>query len=747
MQSTSISSLLNSVINGSVSTLLDAAEGGGGTSSAIALNASSNVSDALPEPIDTSPVAVSPALSALVGQNTPSADSSGNSIPASPEPINTSPVPIEVVAVGVDSVPEPIGTSPSVTVSVLPADAVVSLGVEIQPLLTDPIPPGAFLTNNPAPTMTGTATTFTLVTIRTEDGTVVGSTPVDADGNWSFKLPQQSEGAHTFLVTAMNEAGNFSTASITYVIDTTPPSAVVQISAIHEDTGVSATDFVTKDNTLLVDAKIVSGTLDPDERVQISLDGGQNWHETTALGGGVYQFDAQGTPLADGTYHFQARAIDQAGNAGPALDQIVVIDTTPPSATTINYIDSVGPEQGVFGDGTTTDDSRPVLTGRLGADHAPGDVVSIYEGSKLLGQATVTGQDWTFDLGALGTLANDTTHTYTAIVTDLAGNDSQASSLSFSVHVPPVPDASINYQTVIIDTKTNTKAMDWINKKTDVMTLAATPLVSGVLPYRLENGEYMEVTINGMTYSSKTGAVNVNQANDGWSVQVPTANALKVGTYDVSAVVKSADGSVLSHDDTMNELTVQQNQYKNSCYDDWWCWPKSYNAMVSVPATTPKGSDYTFTDVSKGGNTIQSGGGNDTFNLIGSAHDTLLFRLLDKADSTGGNGSDQVNGFIVGSWGAKSQADRIDLSEVLIGYHHKSSSGPARFVKGVATIDAGDKIGDYLSVTHKNGDTIINIDRDGAGGQFSSTALVTLHGVNTDLATLLANHQILVEHH
>jgi hypothetical protein len=616
------------------------------------------------------------------------------------------------------------------------------------PMTALALPPGAVLTNDPAPTLIGTATVGTTVTVRFDDGTTVGTTAVDANGNWSYRLPELSDGAHTFLVTAQNEAGTFKTTGITLVIDTTPPSALVAISAIHEDTGVSATDFITKDTTLLVDAKIVSGTLGEDERVQISLDGGKTWHETTALGGGMYQFDAQDTPLQDGIYHFQARAIDLAGNAGQALDQVVVIKTTPPPDTTIQYIDSVGPLQGIFGTGTTTDDSKPVLTGTLSGNVSPGDTVGIYEGARFLGEAVVNGQNWTFDLGKLGRLANDTTHTYTAAVTDLAGNGSTSASLTLTEHAPVI----INSQTVIIDSKSKCQDMDWVGKAA-ASTLAATPLVSGVLPFKLENGEYMEVKINNLTYSSKTGAVNVNLANDGWSVQIPAASTstLKLGTYDVVALIKSADGSVLSQADTKNELTIQENQYWNECHEDWWKFKPDHShasfPMVTVPATTPKGSDYTFTDSSKGGNTIQGAGGNDTFNLTSGAHDTLLFRLLDKTDATGGNGSDQVNGFIVGSWGEKSKADRIDLSELLIGYRPKSSSGPAHFVKGVAAIDAGDKIADYLSVTHSGGNTIVNIDRDGNGGQFSSTALVTLNGVSTDLATLLANHQIVVDHH
>jgi hypothetical protein len=154
----------------------------------------------------------------------------------------------------------------------------------------------------------------------------------------------------------------------------------------------------------------------------------------------------------------------------------------------------------------------------------------------------------------------------------------------------------------------------------------------------------------------------------------------------------------------------------------------------------------TFTDSLAGHNTFEGRGGNDTFNLINGGHDTLLYKLLVASDATGGNGSDQVNGFTVGTWEATPRADRIDLADLLVGYKPVSAGGPAHFINGVATIDAGDSIAQYLSVTHSGGNTTLHIDRDGAGGQFSPTALVTLNGVNTDLATLLANHQIVVDH-
>jgi len=154
--------------------------------------------------------------------------------------------------------------------------------------------------------------------------------------------------------------------------------------------------------------------------------------------------------------------------------------------------------------------------------------------------------------------------------------------------------------------------------------------------------------------------------------------------------------------------------------------------------------DDVFTS-GEGDSLFNGRGGNDTFNLTGGGHTTLLYTLLDAADATGGNGQDVANGFKVGTFEATPESDRIDLAELLIGYTPVSADGfAARYINGVATINEGDRIGEYLSVTKNGADTVISVDRDGAGGQFEMTALITLHDVQTDLATLLANHQIVV---
>ncbi|OUY07219.1 hypothetical protein CAP51_11110 [Acinetobacter populi] len=163
--------------------------------------------------------------------------------------------------------------------------------------------------------------------------------------------------------------------------------------------------------------------------------------------------------------------------------------------------------------------------------------------------------------------------------------------------------------------------------------------------------------------------------------------------------------------------------------------------FVNIEGIAGSSSNDTFTD-NAGNNQFEGRGGNDIFNLINGGNDTLLYKVLDAANATGGNGSDVVNGFHVGTWEATPNADRIDLSELLIGY--TGSVTPASYINGTPTLAADAEIRNYLSVQSDGTNTTISIDRDGAGGAYSSTTLVTLNDVDTTLEKLLANHQIII---
>ncbi|MDT4839311.1 hypothetical protein FQZ97_730980 [compost metagenome] len=139
-------------------------------------------------------------------------------------------------------------------------------------------------------------------------------------------------------------------------------------------------------------------------------------------------------------------------------------------------------------------------------------------------------------------------------------------------------------------------------------------------------------------------------------------------------------------------------------------------------------------------NQLEGRGGNDVFFLVGGGNDTLKYGMY-AHDATGGNDHDMVLGFTVGNLLDNANADRIDLSEVL-GYN-----GPVGLHQdaGVLKLDAASQgLLDYINTSVVGNDTVISIDRDGSGSQFGFTDVVTLNGVNTDLLSLLQNHQLVV---
>ena len=56
-------------------------------------------------------------------------------------------------------------------------------------------------------------------------------------------------------------------------------------------------------------------------------------------------------------------------------------------------------------------------------------------------------------------------------------------------------------------------------------TLDTTPIVTGSVGFEILSGEYFEITINGVTYSSKTGEVVVDAINNTWYIRCIKCNA------------------------------------------------------------------------------------------------------------------------------------------------------------------------------------------------------------------------------
>uniref|UniRef100_UPI0035E43EC1 beta strand repeat-containing protein n=1 Tax=Escherichia marmotae TaxID=1499973 RepID=UPI0035E43EC1 len=360
--------------------------------------------------------------------------------------------------------------------------------------------------------------------ISTDNGATWVNVTLAADGlNWTYADGRTlTNGTTTWQVRVVDLAGNIgATGSQSAQIDTVNPAQVLTIASISTDTGSSATDFITSDTTLTLTGSLGAG-LASGEVAQISLDGGATW--TTFTTNGTQWIYTDSRTLTDGSYVYQVRVLDLAGNTGPVVSKTVVVDTINPTATPtiVSYTDDVGQRQGTLSSSQATDDTTPLLNGVLSGPLASGEVVYLYRNGLLLGAVTMVGAlNWTYSDSGLVSGA----YTYSARVVDLAGNITSSSDFVLTVDTSiPTTLAQITNQT----------------------TRDTTPIISGVITAALASGQYVEVVINGKTYTSQPGgAVVVDPAHNTWYVQLPDTDALAASAtaYNVTAQVKSSAGN------------------------------------------------------------------------------------------------------------------------------------------------------------------------------------------------------------
>ncbi|WP_336936279.1 beta strand repeat-containing protein [Acinetobacter beijerinckii] len=145
--------------------------------------------------------------------------------------------------------------------------------------------------------------------------------------------------------------------------------------------------------------------------------------------------------------------------------------------------------------------------------------------------------------------------------------------------------------------------------------------------------------------------------------------------------------------------------------------------LSGTSAINGTGNDLSNTLLGNSGSNVLDGkAGNDTY-TAGAGSDTVIFNLLSN-NATGGNDSDTWTDFEVGL-----NADKIDVSSLLIGFNGSQD---------LTTVDQ------FLSVVDTGSDIKILLDRDGSGGSYNDTLLLTLKNVDVSLQTLLDNHQLLL---
>ncbi|MCT4703349.1 Ig-like domain-containing protein [Enterobacteriaceae bacterium H20N1] len=286
------------------------------------------------------------------------------------------------------------------------------------------------LTDDSTPELQGTTLAGATVTIRDAEGNVLGTATADSAGAWKFPLAEVADGEHTWTAEVTNTAGNTAQATLTLTVDTTAPEAAKAdlMDDQGEVQGAVAAGGVTDDRT-----PQLNGTGEPGATVTVIVDGA-----STPAGSVVVDKDGNWTlplgTLDDGEHSYQTIITDAAGNETRGEEVGFTVDSSGAAITIDQANDDAGSITGAVLNGGLTDDSTPELQGTTLA----GATVTIRDAEgNVLG--TTSADDagvWKFQLAEVA----DGEHTWTAEVTNKAGNTAQATlTLTVDSTAPAAP--------------------------------------------------------------------------------------------------------------------------------------------------------------------------------------------------------------------------------------------------------------------------------------------------------------------
>jgi hypothetical protein len=340
--------------------------------------------------------------------------------------------------------------------------------------------------------LTGTADPNATLRITVDGAAVATTITADATGKWTYTPTGLATGAHTVVATSRDTAGNTASAALSFTVSA-PVTAPTVTQKLSNDTGSSASDRITSNAT-------ISGTADPNAVVRFTIDGVATGQTVTANASGAWSFTPTG--LADGQHTIVASQSNAAGATG--------------SASLTFSLDTKG-NAPVF-TGATWANGQATVTGSTGA---AGDVVSIYDGNSWAGFATT---DANGKFSFTGAAAAGSTHSYGAIVTDLAGNEAKTTApfvYTAGTAAPPAP---------VLPTVTSKLATDTGSSATDKITSNAT--TSGTA----EPNAVIRFTIDGVSVSQTVTA----NAGGTWSF---TPTGLANGSHTIVASQTNAAGT------------------------------------------------------------------------------------------------------------------------------------------------------------------------------------------------------------
>ena len=271
-----------------------------------------------------------------------------------------------------------------------------------------------------------------------------------------------ADGSKSITAQLSDSFGNSSTtAALTMTLDTTAPSGGTPALTAASDSGTSHTDGLT-DVTAPTFTVALNPTVAAGDTVQLLLGGAALAHAVTHTvtaadisAGSISLAVTAGDLGADGSKSITAQFTDAAGNSSTTSADVITLDTTapakPPAAADAAVINGVV--------NAANDTASQALTGTAEG----GSKVTIFDNGVQVGTTPAAANgSWTY---VIGVLANGSSHSYTVMATDPAGNTSAPSNpLAFTVNttapaeplaITAVAGSSLDNNTTITVSGTN----------------------------------------------------------------------------------------------------------------------------------------------------------------------------------------------------------------------------------------------------------------------------------------------------